>query len=377
MREISYNARHHAMIIFCSKVDIDLWNEWRESHRKDEILLEGANLQNADLRNANLQHAHLSNANLKKAHLRYANLQNADLSSANLQHADLSNANMHNAHLTNANLQYADLFAAKLRNANLFRSKMQRANLFCANLQNAHLSAAQLQNACLGDTKMQMADLVGTYLQNTDATYSMVDGSTLLFGCKIDKNTDFSGVGLGDARIEPRLRVALGNNIRRIQWQSWIKEGPFWKKTLKFLLVKPFWHISDYGGSTFRIAIWFLILSIGFAALYYGFGLYDYYYKGTAYNPGIVNGLFPWKFHPDYLHPNLILRSLYFSFVTMTTLGFGDMLANEHHWLGHLLLMCQIIIGYILFGAMVTRFAVLFSSTGPAQTFERKAHHKR
>ena len=365
------------MIIFCSKVDIDLWNEWREHHRKDVILLEGANLQNADLSNANLQNAHLRNANLQKAHLSYANLQNADLSNANLRHANLSNANLQNAHLANANLQYTDLFAAKLRNANLFRSKMQRANLFCANLQNAHLSAARLQNSCLGDANMQMADLVGAYLQNTNATYSIVDGSTLLFGCKIDKSTDFRGVGLGAARINPRLRVALENNMRKIQWQSWIKEGPLWKKILKFLTVKPFWYISDYGGSTFRIALWFLILSIGFAALYYGFGLYDYYQKGMAYNPGIVNNLFPWKFHPNYLHPHLILRSLYFSIVTMTTLGFGDMYANEHHWLGYLLLMCQIIIGYILFGALVTRFAVLFSGIGPAQTFERKTPYKR
>ena len=53
----------------------------------------------------------------------------------------------------------------------------------------------------------------------------------------------------------------------------------------------------------------------------------------------------------------------------MTTLGFGDIAANPDSWQGQVLLMVQVIFGYVLLGALVTRFAVLFTSGGPAGNF--------
>ena len=63
------------------------------------------------------------------------------------------------------------------------------------------------------------------------------------------------------------------------------------------------------------------------------------------------------------------VHALYFSVVTMTTLGFGDMAANPDNWQGQVLLMLQVILGYVLLGALVTRFAVLFRAGGPAGKF--------
>jgi hypothetical protein len=65
----------------------------------------------------------------------------------------------------------------------------------------------------------------------------------------------------------------------------------------------------------------------------------------------------------------LILRPIYFSVVTMTTLGFGDMYANAQSIWGDILLTFQVILGYVLLGALVTRFAVLFTAGGPAGKF--------
>jgi len=65
----------------------------------------------------------------------------------------------------------------------------------------------------------------------------------------------------------------------------------------------------------------------------------------------------------------LTLRTLYFSIVTMTTLGFGDMYAKSQSFFGHLLLMVQVLLGYVLLAALVTRFAVLFTGGGPAGHF--------
>jgi len=53
----------------------------------------------------------------------------------------------------------------------------------------------------------------------------------------------------------------------------------------------------------------------------------------------------------------------------MTTLGFGDMHANCQSFWGHLLLTVRVILGYVLLGALITRFAVLFTAGGPAGKF--------
>ena len=54
-------------------------------------------------------------------------------------------------------------------------------------------------------------------------------------------------------------------------------------------------------------------------------------------------------------------------------LGFGDMYANAQSLVrglfGHTLLAFQVILGYVLLGALITRFAVLFTAGGPAGKF--------
>jgi len=45
------------------------------------------------------------------------------------------------------------------------------------------------------------------------------------------------------------------------------------------------------------------------------------------------------------------------------------MFAYDESVLGHLLLTVQVILGYVLLGALITRLAVLFTSDGPAGSF--------
>lgn len=64
--------------------------------------------------------------------------------------------------------------------------------------------------------------------------------------------------------------------------------------------------------------------------------------------------------------PASALHALYFSIVTMTTLGFGDLYANPKSNMGLILLMTQVLIGYVVLAALVTRLAVMFTSEGPS-----------
>ena len=93
-----------------------------------------------------------------------------------------------------------------------------------------------------------------------------------------------------------------------------------------------------------------------------------YWICGLVNPPGIVNNLIIVDYYPV---PQwmALLRSVYFLVVTMTTLGFGDMYDKPGLITGHILLIFQVLSGYVLIAALVTRFAILFMAGGPAGNF--------
>jgi hypothetical protein len=349
--ERQFNQEQYDRLIECSKKGpegIKEWNEWRAKNLLEEIWLERAELEiayleGAVLANANLEGAELMCANLQGAALCYANLEGAELTGAELQGADLDDANLQGAVLTGAELQGAVLTGANLKNVDLNDCHLENAKVMYSNLKNVNLCRADLRG--------------------TNFEMGQVDGSTLIWSCKIDRKTDFRGVGLDSVRIDSGTKYLLKYNVRRMNWEDWY--GKHW-----FLqwLVRAFWWVSDYGISTGRIMLTFFLLALAFANIYYCWGAVDYYVLGEEYDPGVVSNLFvvdgeavAWWLVP--------LRAVYFSIVTMTTLGFGDMFANAKSVYGHLLLMLQVLLGYVLLGALITRFAVLFTSDGPAGSY--------
>ncbi len=429
-KERRFSQEQYEMLKRCSeKKDITEWNEWRVNNPEKDVLLKGARLNEfylegallnkglvewdnktyeftgeVYLENADLEYAHLENANLglarlqnarlagthlENADLRCAYLENADLGgthlenahlfSAHLENAHLSNADLENAYLGDAHLENAHLVDAHLENAILEYAHLENADLVGASLENAKLVSASLENACLriahlqGTTLLNAnlagAELTGAELQSADCSGAIVDGKTLIWECKIDRMTNFQGVGLDSVRIDPKTKQLLECNIRRKNWEEWYKEHWFWRWP-----VQAFWAMSDYGMSTLRVVGVFLILALLFAAVYMNCAYWS--------PPGVVYDLlvqpevgetvqhYFWRF---------LIRPIYFSVVTMTTLGFGDMYANKGSIAGHVLLILQVILGYVLLGALVTRFAVLFTAGGPAGKFAegKKKQHSR
>jgi hypothetical protein len=306
------------MLKRCSeKMDMTEWKEWRKEHPYEDILLEGANLRGK--------------------YLKYANLQNALLKEASIEFANLEKANL--------------LFA--------------------------HLESSKLQ-----ESHLEGADLSFCNLQGTDCIWAIVDGSTFIWMCRINRHTDFRGVGLNNARIDPGTKQLLEYNIRRMNWEENNPMPPikgtkreengqrnfslmrFNPRRMEWELCKMyssslnplkwtarvFWWISDYGISTKRIIFTFFGLAFLFALLYRLFPGFVMVYGKV----GDIRGFW---------------HALYFSVVTMTTLGFGDIASNPDSWVGQTLLMIQVILGYVLLGALVTRFAVLFTAGGPAGKF--------
>jgi len=247
----------------------------------------------------------------------------------------LEKADLDKAWLLRAELKGACLQKAKLRGALLWEAKLQRANLRETFLQGAKFSRAYIQAAEFGRAKLQEADF----------SRAIVDGETLIYDCEIDKKTKFEGVGLGSIRIYPDMKQLLEYNIRRMNWNVW-----YTKHKLLGWLIRAFWLSSDYGLKTWPIIVAFLALSVLFTLIYCIF-------PNCLKVYGEVGGI------RGFLH------TLYFSVVTMTTLGFGDIAANPDSSFGQILLMLQVILGYALLGSLVTRFAVLFTAGGPAGKF--------
>ena len=347
-KERRFSQEQYDMLKRCSeKKDMTEWNDWCEEDPDEEIWLERADLRDAHLENAKLWDAHL---------------EGADLWEANMKGADLKNANLKGVHLCLAHLENADLWLANLEGANLWAANMKGAYLKNANLEGAFLVEANLQGANFNMANLEGAKLRLANLEGAKLVAAIVNGSTSLWGCEIDENTDFRHTGLENTRIESGTKILLKYNIRRMNWKDWYAEHRFLQWP-----VRVFWWMSDYGRSTLRVVGVFFLLAFLFAGVYLNWA----YLRP----PGIVSNL---DVQPEigeaWLHYCLRapVRPVYFSIVTMTTLGFGDMYANKGSIAGHVILCVQVILGYVLLGALITRFAVLFTAGGPAGKFAKQ-----
>jgi len=327
--------------------DMGEWNEWRERSFPEPVHLERADLHRAHLEGAYLEATHLEGANLMFAHLRGAHLDDGCLQGACLEGADLADVS-----LVDARLDGADVHEASLKRADLVGAHLERAYLFAADFECADLTSAHLEDAYLNQAHLEGATACG----------AVVNASTNLWNCRFDRRTNFTGVGLDAANIEPGLKSALQRNIRQIGWERWYEHSRA-RKWLFSLPVRAFWWVTDYGSSTWGIVIAFLALSLIFAIAYWAWAVLA--------PPGIVSGLLQHQGVPvgQAVVP---LRAVYFSIVTMTTLGFGDMHAQPNSICGHVLLMIQVILGYMLLGALITRFAIMFQGTTVPHAPERR-----
>lgn len=331
-----FSREHYDRLVESSEDNdgMKAWNEWKNDNPAGKVLLRGAPILDRNLAGINLQNAHLIDADLRGANLKKAKLHGAMLIKANLQEA----------HLERANLQGAFLHAAKLQGAFMHGVNLQKAMVQGANFYGARLYGAKLSQALFCAVDLRWVALRDADIRGTNFSQAIVDGATDIDTDKVDRETDFSGVGLGNAAVKRGLRQVLEYNIRRFGWREWYKKHP-----VAAVVGRPFWWVSDYGFSMGRILGTLGGLSVLYALVY---RMFPGFLDGVA-----IGGLW---------------HALYFSVVTTTTLGFGDIHANPQSPVGQGVLMSQVLLGYLLLGAVITRLAVLFSSDGPALGFYRE-----
>lgn len=341
----------------------------------------------------------------RKTILTKINLENSELIDVRLVDIDITKSrfnemNLKNIDFTGSNLSEATFTKTNLIEINLSEANLTNANFSMTRLKKANLTDTQLNKAVLSKTDISGCDFLRSNLKNTNCSYAIVDGETSFIDCHINHKTNFTGVGLSSARLEPGLKLLLEYNIRQARFEKWYKENSWWKS----IPAKWFWALSDYGMSTGKIIKSFLLLSVLFSIIYLLPGFCPCPSTDPAFNPASCDCTFtpPYAWTDYYavsspcegrgLIKNLLYdestrkpfppgtaacRSLYFSVVTMTTLGFGDMHAMPGSLIGYLVLSIQVILGYVLLGALITRLAILFTSDGPAKVFSKKSNDKQ
>jgi uncharacterized protein YjbI with pentapeptide repeats len=188
-----------------SKHGIELWNQWRQEHRHVHIVLDGANLRDANMSEVDLIGVSLRGADLSGADLSGANLSRADLSGANLTRtilleANLIGTNLHHASLYWAHLSEVDFSGAELSGAVFCEADLREANLTRANLSEAVLSQAYLMKANLSGVVLNNAELVDARLNRANFTKAQLIDAKLM-GTDLSE-ANFQGANLQGANLQ-------------------------------------------------------------------------------------------------------------------------------------------------------------------------------
>jgi uncharacterized protein YjbI with pentapeptide repeats len=281
-----------------------------------------ADFSEADLTGADLSGARLFKANLQKASLFKANLHRADLTGADLSNANLEEANCCEAGLGMATLIDTHLFNVKLRGSTLSKATLKRVDLRCADMKYSRLRETKLINSYLTEANLQgailsLCDVDGSFFNNADLR------DARLRNIKNYETAEWIGVDIRD------INFAGAYTLRRfIIDQNYLKEFKERNK-LSRMLYYLWWATSDCGRSFIRWCGCIMFLAVLFAWIY-TFADIDF------------------KNDPSWI------SSLYFSIVTMTTLGYGDIVPVSSG--ARIIAMLEVITGYLMLGGLLTIF---------------------
>ncbi len=287
--------------------------------------MSGQDLSRADLSGQDLSEADLSGARLFKA-----NLRGAILTEANLRGADLTGADLSEAVLDMVDARQAGFGMADLRGARLFSARLDRATFTKADLRGADLRCAKLRGARIREADLRGCDLTEAVMRGCDLSLTRVEGA------------DFDNADLRQARLRMvkgyEKASWIGTDIRDINFagayllrrfivdQNYIEE--FRSRGRFARILYYLWLVtSDCGRSMFRWCFWIFIQTFFFAWLY------------TLV--GVDFGRYP-----------TVLSPLYYSVVTLTTLGYGDVVPKTI--MGQLVAMAEVITGYLMLGGLLS-----------------------
>ncbi|MDP7112234.1 MAG: pentapeptide repeat-containing protein [Myxococcota bacterium] len=300
--------------------------------------LRGIDLAREDLSGLDLSRTDLCGAHLAKANLSGANLSFCKLVDAVLFEATLDRAELLSADLTDADLNQCSASRTGFGGANLTRTALVGANLEAASLSNATLVDADFRGASMAGVRMRKSDLTGANfakadVQRADLQDSAIEGADFT-------DTDLRGGHL--KRVTGFERAAwIGTDVRDVDFcgaylvrrhimdENYLYE--FRRRDRLSGVLFRIWSLtSDCGRSFSRWALWTVLVAVLF---------------GLAYT----------QVDLDYGDHQTFLSAMYFSVVTLTTLGYGDVLPASVA--AQILAVFEVVLGYVALGGLLSIFA--------------------
>ncbi|MHC4706997.1 MAG: pentapeptide repeat-containing protein [Planctomycetota bacterium] len=296
------------------------------------VSLRGENLTGLNLIGANFVEADLSEADLSGAHLFKADFSKASLVKAKLNDVELTGANLSEANLEDARAERAGLGMATLKKTRMFNTVLTDATLTKTDLTEADLRHANLSRVRLREAVLYKADCTGADFRGADMSHSNFAGATMnnadmrdarLRQVKGYEEAKWYGVDIRDINFAGAYRLR-----RFVVDENYLKE---FREASKFnYMVYKIWSItSDCGRSLNLWCLWILGIVVLFSVLYAFCGI-------------------------DYGEYDNWIGPFYYSVVTITTLGYGDIVPATP--VARIIAICEVCIGYILLGGLLSIF---------------------
>ena len=312
----------------------DLSGKSFEGADLSKLDLTGCNFSDCDLTGCNLTEARCPSANFDGATLHKATLDGAEFFGSTFVGANLSECSAKGAGFGMTDQTDASFFSAKLEEATFVdaqlrrtnfatakapRTRMLEASLEGADFSNADLSGAELSETDLSGARFRNAKLLGAQLREVN-NYTKADW----IGADI-RDIDFTGAYL------VRNFIIDENYLYEFRNQSSVTRAVYfvWKTT------------SDCGRSMVRWGGFLALNVLLFAIIYWA--------MGPTHLDNITD-------------KHGFIHYLYFSVVTFTTLGYGDITPITAA--GRAVLIIHIAIGYLGLGALLSILATKFASRG-------------
>ena len=273
------------------------------------IILNGAmlfraNFNGSDLTGGQLRAAKLIQAKFKcytdKPSLKYANLRDADLSEADLTEAEFIGAFLPNTSFMNAGLSYANLSIEGRRAPDLHFTDFRGANLFSSDFTGRSFHFTKLEGAYINQAKLTEEH---TYLGDAD-------WGNYVIGEEKPRRDFYSA----ERRYRHLKQWYTNSGYYDIAGKFFFREMTvrrkmmkWWPNPLPHLWSKFVSAICGYGEKPERVILWAASVIGGLAIVYF-----------------LIGGVWQWA---------ALWRSLYFSVVSFTALGYGSWMKATSDWM--------------------------------------------